>query len=165
MDNISGKKIVSCHICGKHLTNASLKRHLDTQHSVKQKRYLERMEQDKGSYQLDFLKGKFNPCLVENCTGGAKEKFGMYRHFCLVHPQADILIMEDGKLPKCTKCGMRVVDMDKHLDSYTCKKGASRRANEIKQDRQARAEEVKFFIDGIEIEWVREFKYLGVGGR
>ena len=56
---------------------------------------------------------------------------------------------------------MRVPDVDKHLDSYTCRKGASRRCNEQKQDRQAKAEEVKFFIDGIELEKVREFKYLG----
>ena len=56
---------------------------------------------------------------------------------------------------------MRVPDVDKHLDSFTCKRGASRRNNEKKQDQQAKAEEVKFYIDGIELEKVSEFKYLG----
>ena len=39
--------------------------------------------------------------------------------------------------------------------------GASRRRNESKQDRQFKAENVKFHIDGEELEGVRYFKYLG----
>ena len=85
----------------------------------------------------------------------------MYRHFCLLHPDADIIIEEDGELPKCFKCGMRATNLDKHMDSFTCKRGANRRMNELKQDLQHDAEKVKFFIDGEELERVDEFRYLG----
>ena len=56
---------------------------------------------------------------------------------------------------------MRVPDLDKHVDSYTCKQGQTRRGNEIKQDNQFQADSVKFLIQGIEIERVHYFKYLG----
>ena len=85
----------------------------------------------------------------------------MHRHFCLLHPKADILIEEDGELEKCEKCGMRTANVSKHLDSYTCRKGATRRYNEASQDSQHVAENIKFYIDGIELERVRNFRHLG----
>ena len=138
-----------------------MKRHLENIHSQSIHKYQCREVQDNGSYTIDFKQGQFNKCPVPQCTGGGKEKFGIYCHFCLIHPQADICIREDGKLPKCNKCGMRVKDLTKHIDSYTCKKGASRRTNEIKQDNQNAADDVKFYIHDKEIEKVRYFKYLG----
>ena len=151
----------TCAVCGKEITKASLKRHMETQHSVTTNKYVCREAQDTGSYNIDFHRGKFNNCPVPQCTGGGKEKFGIYRHFCLIHPQADIVINEDVELPKCQKCGMRARDLTKHLDTYTCKRGAARRNHEAKQDQQYQANQVKFYVDGNEIERVRYFKYLG----
>ena len=85
----------------------------------------------------------------------------MYRHFNLKHPQADIIIEEDGELPKCGLCGMRTVDVQKHMNNYTCKQAQRRRTNEGRQDEQFRANRVTFNIKGKEIERVRQFKYLG----
>ena len=55
----------------------------------------------------------------------------MYRHFCLMHPEADII--SDGELTKCNFCGMRVKDEVKHAKSETCKKGRRQQKNEKKQ--------------------------------
>ena len=47
---------------------------------------------------------------------------GMYRHFALVHLEAEIIITEDGELKKCFWCGMRMAFPEKHGDSFTCRK-------------------------------------------
>ena len=132
-----------------------------TQHDIEWKTYSPREETIKGVFRVEFVKGKNNKCPVPGCVGSAKDKFGLYRHFCLLHPKADIIIEEDGELEKCKKCGMRVKNLEKHLDSYTCKKGTSRRDNELMQDRQHVADKVKFYVNGIELERVKEFRYLG----
>ena len=156
----------TCNICGKELANGSLQRHMTLLHqsssSIHDNKYTCRETQNNGSYSIQFRQGRRNQCPVPNCPGGGKDKFGMYRHFCLLHPEANIVIEEDGILPKCLLCGMRVKGaMSKHQQSFTCKRGASRRANEIKQDRQFEAGKVKFYVGGEEIEQVRHFKYLG----
>ena len=46
------------------------------------------------------------------------------------------------------------------MRSKTCEKISTRRQNEELQDKQVMADEVKFYIQGEEIERVREFKYL-----
>ena len=56
---------------------------------------------------------------------------------------------------------MHCLDMEKHLLSKTCEKIFNRRRNEDLQDKQVMADEIKFYIQGEEIERVREFKYLG----
>ena len=153
----------NCTVCGKELANGYLKKHMETQHSItNNNKYACREVQDTGRYNLPFRHGRMNKCPVPGCTGGGRDKFGIYRHFCLIHPQATIVIDEDGMLPKCQICGMRVSgDISKHQNSFTCKRGASRRQNEIKQDRQYDAENVKFYIGDKELERVRYFKYLG----
>ena len=54
--------------------------------------------------------------------GGGRDKFGLYRHFCLRHPEADIIIEEDGELPKCDFCGMQAKDLAKHKNLLFVKK-------------------------------------------
>ena len=136
------KRLTTCRICGKRLMNAALGRHMKDQHKITSEKYKEREDSVRGNYCLDFKKGMFNKCPVVNCSGGARDKFGMYCHFCLIHPRADIIIEQDGELPKCIKCGMRVADLNKHVDSYTCRKGSMRRINEVRQKEQAAAEKV-----------------------
>ena len=130
-------------------------------HSVNTEKYTCREVQNHELYRMDVTRGNFNNCPVPNCTGGGRDKFGIYRHFCLIHPRADIIINDDGELPKCPKCGMRTSNLEKHLDSYTCKKGTIRRQNKDRQDKQAAAENVKFYVKGKKIERVQHFWYLG----
>ena len=82
---------------------------------------------------MKVRKGTFNQCPVVNCSGGGRDKFGVYRHFCFRHPQATIIIDEDGELPRCDECGMFTRDIEKHKGSSTCRKGAERRRNEEKR--------------------------------
>ena len=113
------KKITTCEICRKEMTNTLLKRHVQDQHKVVPKKYEEREELVKGNFCINFIKGTFNKCPVYNYSGGAKDKFGVYRHFCLIHLQADIVIKQDGELQKCNRCGMRVSNINKHMNSFT----------------------------------------------
>ena len=59
---------------------------------------------------------------MRGCKNGARDKLGMYRHFALVHLEAEIIITEDGELKKCFWCGMRMAFPEKHGDSFTCRK-------------------------------------------
>ena len=51
--------------------------------------------------------------------------------------------------------------MKKHQQSEACQKGRRRRKNERLQDTQHRAQQIKFFVNGKQLEKVSEFKYLG----
>ena len=55
---------------------------------------------------MDFRKGKNNRCPVKGCDGGGKDKFGIYQHFCTRHPEAKIIVKQDGELQQCELCGM-----------------------------------------------------------
>lgn len=78
-----------------------------------------------------------------------------------MHPSADIIIDEDGLIPKCDLCGFRSKNMDKHRNSSTCKQAQRRKTNSIKQEEQGRARKVKFYVNGLPIQRVRQFRYLG----
>ena len=90
-----------------------------------------------------------------------KDKFGLYRHFNLRHPNADIMKEQDGRLEKCSFCGMRAENMNRHHQSNTCAKARMRRKNEERQDLQAKAEAKEIKINGVEIERLKTFRYLG----
>ena len=130
-------------------------------HSVTFRKYSTNQCQEIGWYRVERMKGKFNKCPVTHCTGGGKEKFGMYRHFYYRHPKADILVEEDGILPKCEWCGMRTARLQKHMESDTCKRARGRRTNEIQRSLQDKAEMVSFQANGKTLEKVRRFRYLG----
>ena len=85
----------------------------------------------------------------------------MYRHFCFRHPKAKIIIAEDGELPRCPLCGYFTGNVEKHQKTEACRKGRARRRNEEKQRKQAKLEEIKFYVENKAIERVQEFTYLG----
>ena len=154
--------VVQCPVCNKSLQNASLKRHLEQQHDTTTPTYQCRPTEETGHYTIRTLeKGNFTQCPVMGCTGGGKDKFSMYRHFCFKHNSAMLTIQEDGHLPKCDKCGMHTKNITRHQKTATCKRLQVRRTNEEKQDEQARAELVKFTVNGKEVERVKYFRYLG----
>ena len=154
---------VECNICGAKMQNASLQRHMMNQHSRQHQVYRCREAKERGdTYTIENIrKGRHNECPVEGCNGGGKEKFHIYRHFCIRHPEDKIIISEDGVLPKCGLCGMRMMDIPKHQKSQTCGKLRTRRMNEEKQDKQAEAEKVRFTVNGKPIQKVKRFLYLG----
>ena len=158
------KERVICNICGKEMGKASLKRHFKEKHGHVPKKYksIETSELETGTFQMEeIVKGKFNACPVENCQGGGRDKFGIYRHFCFRHPTATVVIRQDGLLPKCELCGMHTRDVKKHQRTKTCEIGRGRRLNEQKQVAQARADSIDITVNGISVERVKRFKYLG----
>ena len=143
---------------------ASLKRHFKEKHGHVPKKYesIETSELETGTFQMEeIVKGKFNACPVENCQGGGRDKFGIYRHFCFRHPTATVVIRQDGLLPKCELCKMHTRDVKKHQRTKTCEIGRGRRLNEQKQVAQARADSINITVNGISVERVKRFKYLG----
>ena len=56
---------------------------------------------------------------------------------------------------------MRAKNMDIHQQSDTCAKARIRRMNEERQDLQAEAEAKEIKINGVRIERVKTFRYLG----
>ena len=145
------------------MRNDSMQRHMREQHGVVEEKYTCREvgNEDRGKYKMRVLKGKNNACPVEGCSGGGKDNYGLYRHFCLKHPLADIVITGDEQAEKCELCGMKARNMGRHRNSVTCRKGQERRSFERRQDEQKEAEGVEIKMNGITIERVREFKYLG----
>ena len=139
------KRETECEICGKKMQNASIRRHMEQHHQKHMTKYVCREAQDNGKYEMKMRKrvynrvrkSVYNRCPVAQCSGGGRDKFGVYRHFCFRHPQATIIIDEDGELPRCERCGMFTKDLEKHRKTSTCKKGMERRQNEKKQDEQA----------------------------
>ena len=76
--------MAECSICVKKMQNASLSRHMEQMHEGKKIEYEEQSTKGRGLHQIeDVKKGVFNACPIEGCEGGGRDKFGMYRHFCL----------------------------------------------------------------------------------
>ena len=156
------KQKTECGVCKKVLQRGSLQRHMEQQHGIRDGQYLCReVNTTETTFNVRIVKGKDNRCPIPGCVGGSKDKFGMYRHFAWKHPEKSIIIDDDGLLPKCPKCKMHNGNMEKHIESATCRRLAVRRQNEVLQDQQATAGNVKFYIKGKEIERVKEFEYLG----
>ena len=72
--------------------------------------------------------------------------------FCLQHPEAKIVIEEDGEATKYDLCGMYTMDLARHKKSKTCKLNQAQMKNKRLQDQQ---------VYGQEFERVSQFQYLG----
>ena len=160
------RQSVKCLLCGKEMKQASLARHMQSVHtgtSSEKKYQCTPADNNIKGKMFTITRGtnKFINCPVPDCTGGGRDKSTMYRHFNLRHPEADVTITEDGILPKCQLCGFRTKNMTKHENSTTCLQAQRRRENEEKMIEQAKANQVKFSVNGKAIERVRKFKYLG----
>ena len=157
------RKVQSCHICGENIRVGSMKRHLLRQHDIKyDSKYQCRQVGATGTFQIDkIIRGESNECPIPGCSGGGKDRSTFYRHFCYRHPDADIVVKEDGELEKCESCGLRCINLQRHKNSKTCKQLTQRRRNELLQDLQAQANHVSFNINGKQIERVSNFRYLG----
>jgi len=154
---------VQCETCGKTMKAVSLERHMRNVHKMNLNNKYEKCAEDTiGTFVLDnFTKGIFNNCPVPGCSGGGKDTFAVYRHFCNRHPKADIVISGDRKVIKCDRCGMMCRNLEKHKETSYCKKDTAQRKNEQLRELQALANDVKFTVNNKIIEKVHKFKYLG----
>ena len=135
------KQPQTCARCGKRMQVASMRRHLQRAHGDRSSTYVCRPVGSSGTYRMEtFQTGRFNNCPVAGCTGGGTDRSTFYRHFCLQHPNADIIITDDGELAKCDLCGMRCINLTGHRGKWTCRQAAKRRYHEDMQQSQAEAE-------------------------
>ena len=134
---------------------------MQQQHNKKPEQYLYRERGTEATFRVHVTRGVVNNCPVPGCPGGSRDKFGMYRHFCARHPEAVVIIPEDGRLERCPLCQMFSANITAHQATKTCQKLRQRQTNEELQDRQAEAGETEFTIYGKKLERVSDFRYLG----
>jgi hypothetical protein len=100
----------------------------------------------------------------QDVTPLSKDRHGMRRHFLFRHYHDTIIILQEGQLPRCDKCGMfcTVTALaGKHLDSALCRKGARRNKRKIRELQCIRALRHQFHIRDQPLETVTNFRYLG----
>ena len=97
---------------------------------------------------------------VPGCSGGEKDTFTIYRHFCNRYPKASIVISGDRNMINYDSCRMMCRDLEKHKKTNYCKKDTAQRRNERLQELQALGNDVTFVVNGKVIERVHKFKYL-----
>ena len=102
-------------------------------------------------------------CPVSGCPASPVSRYHMRKHFRDRHPHDVILITEEGLLPRCHKCGLFVSQLTRsHYMSVDCHRSAFRhQTQEHYADTLRTAHDTMFHINGIPIERVDQFSYLG----
>lgn len=100
-------------------------------------------------------------CPVPGCPATITSRWGMRRHFAYMHWDDDVCIQEEGVLPKCPHCGLRGNHSPQHATTVACRKAADQRRKREIERVQNLAAEVTFTINGMAIESVASFCYLG----
>jgi len=162
------RRKVSCPTCHaevqeRYLARHILSRHNDLNRPSKRRKLLEESER------LPVRYNAFSPsyrwplsCPVPDCPGRAGTRDALRKHFCHRHPQDEIDIFPEGYLPKCPQCGMQVNATNSHLNSKRCQNGRARkRKRELEIDHLRALEAATFTVDGIRLENVETFVYLG----
>jgi hypothetical protein len=103
-------------------------------------------------------------CPVPGCSAVIKNRFGMRRHFLFRHFQDTIIIMEEGRLSRCTQCGMFCTLLQlagRHTDTKICKQGTKLNKQKMRDLQCIRAFRRIFTIQNQPIETLTSFRYLG----
>ena len=102
-------------------------------------------------------------CPVIECPYTASRRCDLYNHFANRHMDDTICILEDGILPQCVSCGRYGVKMlsEKHIASKECTDRSERLTKFRALKSRTNLNNVTFRINGVAIERVRSFKYLG----
>ena len=113
-------------------------------------------------YQISFPSGCSSiKCPVDDCLASLVDRGKLRRHFACRHPFDSICILEEGLLPQCRCCGIRMHLKPSHYSTKFCKMLTRQRLGWAKALRQLQASNVKFHVGNAIIENVSEFKYLG----
>jgi hypothetical protein len=161
---------VVCPICSASLQAGSLASHLETQHDIYCSFVLSRdivTERPAVIYPAIALNETicyFYP--VANCVGGASTRWNLHQHFMNCHPQDLVVCMSEvtTPLPRCTRCGMQTAAgalMRKHQETKLCRERWHQQVHHEIAAATRLSLETWFFAYGEELEWVKEFKYLG----
>ena len=163
------RRRVICTVCGADLAASSLAAHRRTQHGLaSDPGYLfEEPEPEPTTFHTSFpLHMGALACPVPECTGFVTSRVGLGRHFVYRHPEHTVVIAEEGTapLPRCDLCGMQVSPLSRftsHRESGYCLRMAAMRRQRETIAAARRSREIVFQIDGVDLETVPSFKYLG----
>jgi hypothetical protein len=103
-------------------------------------------------------------CPAPGCGTIIKNRIGMRRHFLYRHFQDTIIIMEEGRLSRCTLCGMFCTKLQLaggHTKTVLCKQGTKRNKQKMRDLQCIRAFQRTFTIQNQPIETLTSFQYLG----
>lgn len=76
-------------------------------------------------------------------------------HFASRYPRDSLVILEEGSLPRCERCGMHIPC------SAVCRLGEARNRQRVAAEDATRAREVVFTVKGYQLQQVDTFRYLG----
>ena len=85
----------------------------------------------------------------------------MRRHFMYRHPLAAVHFPREPPLQQCPQCPMQVPSVKKHQGTKLCIKAAERATKRAQKAANQAADLVVFTVDGVPIESVPSFCYLG----
>lgn len=117
-----------------------------------------------GTYQASVTEIGLTNCPVPNCIFQGQRRESMRRHFRSRHPFCTVIISQEGRtaFPQCTSCGLFTkANMSTHQTSKDCIKATKNRQKKIEEWNQLNTAEFVFTINGVQIETVQQFKYLG----
>jgi hypothetical protein len=114
-------------------------------------------------YQVNFPSGTRVSCPVPGCPYSASTRVLLRRHFSRIHDLDEIVILQEGELPRCPYCRMFTSNVgQKHFATKTCQEQATRIAERERLTRQAiEATNLVFYVGNVPLENVTEYKYLG----
>ena len=176
-----GTQKVICELCGTQVNQQSLRIHQTRQVcksgratyqttttnnvvNMPTEEFLEGEEEDFPSEYVISVNGKTGTqCPVPNCPVKPVTRRTMRVHFRNVHNKDTLIVEEEGPLPRCDRCGLFQQKVGpKHQQSADCvlwtairKKRADDKVN------KKAVRDTVFDVQGVPIENVKEFKYLG----
>jgi hypothetical protein len=114
-------------------------------------------------YCISTLAGAKIECPVHNCSGTYGNPAKLRVHFQQRHLEDTIVIEQEGRLPRCTNCGIFSSTVGaRHQASMTCRKATERRQKQVvAKEHERLKKDVVFTVSGKPIEIVDTFKYLG----
>jgi hypothetical protein len=162
------RRHVECTVCGANLACGSLQQHLRVRHGrIPAVIEDEAPEPARADYRVSFPKSlRQSNCPVPSCSGTAKSWDCLGHHFCHLHPEDTLCILEEGldPLQQCERCGMHVTPnaiRNGHWASLLCQHGRDCQRQRRTTAEGRRASEIVFTIYGKPLPRVDTFKYLG----
>jgi len=169
---------VICQLCGAEVNRQHLKTHqtrracetgqkdyqaTTTEEVVEMSTDLPESEDLPSEYSVSMDGKTVTPCPVIGCPVKPKVRGSMRKHFRAVHIKDVIVVEDEGPLPRCERCGLFQQQVGLvHQQTADCKRWAAirekRAADKVYKREMA---ETVFNVQGVPIENVSEFKYLG----
>lgn len=102
-------------------------------------------------------------CPTDGCPFTATDRTELRKHFATRHVRDNLVIVEEGPLPRCEDCDMFVpaVQLPWHRRTPLCKKNAARKEQRLAAEDGRRCHEAVFTAYGQPLDNVWHFKYLG----